>query len=393
MASRRFYSVLLPGGLFVTIAVLLTASGQVPQPLLPYLPLFFPLVFAAGLLLGWRFSRTRLVFTLLLHALALGLPLLFPQNADLVRALALLLPLNLALVVLLPEKGFASSYCALFGSLLLLQLLGGAWLAPRFHALLPAPLLRPLPAAGELSSAQLAVSLIATLVIGGTLYRRPQPLEAAFFWAIPLSALPLRAGTSQPQLLLGFGLCALNLLTGLIETSHNMAYRDELTGIPGRRALDEALHRLGSRYCLAMLDIDHFKTFNDRHGHDVGDQVLKMVASRLAAVGAGGRAFRYGGEEFALLFPRRSLEQTLPQLEKLRQAIADSRFIPRGKDRPAQKPRKKPQKSHGRTALSVTISIGAATPARDRRSARQVLVAADQALYRAKQQGRNRVCH
>jgi diguanylate cyclase (GGDEF)-like protein len=141
-----------------------------------------------------------------------------------------------------------------------------------------------------------------------------------------------------------------------------------------------------------MIDIDHFKKFNDKHGHEVGDQVLKMVARRLVSVGDGGRAFRYGGEEFAVVFPDRSAEEILPELEKLRQNVASARFIPRGKDRPEKKPKTTPRKSSPTKSLSVTISIGAAEPSSQKRSPEQVMVGADQALYRAKQQGRNRVC-
>ena len=92
------------------------------------------------------------------------------------------------------------------------------------------------------------------------------------------------------------------LFISLLEESHSLAFRDTLTGLPGRRALEERLRSLGGRYTIAMVDIDHFKNFNDQHGHDVGDQVLKLVAARLAEVGGGGRAYRYGGEEFSVLF-------------------------------------------------------------------------------------------
>src|SRR2546425_12372063 len=93
------------------------------------------------------------------------------------------------------------------------------------------------------------------------------------------------------------------LVVSLIETSHHMAYNDPLTGLPGRRALDEALGRLGGQYAIAMVDIDHFKRFNDEHGHDVGDQLLRKIGVALEMVGGGGRAYRYGGEEVAGPFP------------------------------------------------------------------------------------------
>src|SRR5207244_5445715 len=100
-----------------------------------------------------------------------------------------------------------------------------------------------------------------------------------------------------------------------------------------RRALNEALLRLGGHYTLAMADVDHFKNINDRHGHDVGDQVLKMVAAKLALVGGSGRAFRYGGEEFAVLFPGKSAEECLPELESRRRSGEETGFILRSRIR------------------------------------------------------------
>lgn len=70
-----------------------------------------------------------------------------------------------------------------------------------------------------------------------------------------------------------------------------------------------------------MADVDHFKAFNDTHGHDVGDQVLRMVAAQLRRVSGGGYAYRYGGEEFTLVFPGKTAVEAMPYLETVRQAI------------------------------------------------------------------------
>jgi len=75
---------------------------------------------------------------------------------------------------------------------------------------------------------------------------------------------------------------------------------------------------MGRRYVIAMLDVDHFKSFNDTYGHDVGDQVLKMVAAKINGVKGGGKPFRYGGEEFTVIFPRRRLAEAIPHLEEVR---------------------------------------------------------------------------
>jgi diguanylate cyclase (GGDEF)-like protein len=186
------------------------------------------------------------------------------------------------------------------------------------------------------------------------------------------------------------------LMAALLQESHRLAFRDELTGLPGRRALDERLRSLqGRRYTVAMVDVDHFKKFNDSHGHDIGDQVLKLVAARLAEVGGGGTAYRYGGEEFSVLFPGSELDEAFPHLEALRAAVEIYRMAVRGEARPKKAemgiPRRDATLPPART-LSVTVSIGAAQPDGARlRTPAQVVKAADEALYRAKQGGRNKV--
>jgi GGDEF domain-containing protein len=188
-----------------------------------------------------------------------------------------------------------------------------------------------------------------------------------------------------------------------------LAYHDELTTLPSRRAFNDALLRLKSPYSIAVVDIDHFKRFNDTYGHDTGDQVLRMVATNLGSVTGGGKAYRCGGEEFNILFPGKTTAEVLPHLEKLRVTVAKSEFrmrgndrrqLPRGPDRRNQRNRARARKgdairrlAEGKpsSVLSVTISIGVATAAAERSSPETVLESADKALYRAKANGRNRV--
>ncbi|HKN88528.1 MAG TPA: GGDEF domain-containing protein [Nitrospiraceae bacterium] len=103
--------------------------------------------------------------------------------------------------------------------------------------------------------------------------------------------------------LLYFIVSGVILGVALLQSSYAMAYHDELTGLAGRRAFNDTLLRLGSEYVIVMIDIDHFKRFNHTYGHEVGDQVLRMVASHITPVSGGGQGFRYGGEEFAVVFP------------------------------------------------------------------------------------------
>jgi diguanylate cyclase (GGDEF)-like protein len=183
------------------------------------------------------------------------------------------------------------------------------------------------------------------------------------------------------------------MVVSLLEESHRLAFRDPLTGLPGRRALEERLRSLGSRYAIAMVDVDHFKKFNDTHGHDIGDQVLKLVGARLAEVGGGGIAYRYGGEEFSVLFPGTRLEDALPHLEAIRGSIESYRMAVRSPDRPKTEERGARRRGEGAPEkhLSVTVSIGACAPGKKAKTPAQVIKAADEALYRAKQGGRNRV--
>ncbi|MCP4983061.1 MAG: GGDEF domain-containing protein [Gammaproteobacteria bacterium] len=189
--------------------------------------------------------------------------------------------------------------------------------------------------------------------------------------------------------------CALMVAMAIILDSYDMAYRDELTALPSRRALNQSLLNLGRHYTIAMLDIDHFKKFNDTHGHDTGDEVLKMVACKIARIGGGGKPFRYGGEEFAIVFTGKSPEQTAAHLEALRKAIESYKMVVRqGKRGTARASGKQARVRRGKNdpkykSLSVTISIGYAERNAEWRMPEAVIKAADLALYRAKNQGRN----
>jgi len=177
----------------------------------------------------------------------------------------------------------------------------------------------------------------------------------------------------------------------VIIDAYFLAYRDELTGLPSRRALYQLVLSLGRKYTVAMIDIDHFKKFNDTYGHDIGDQVLKLVAVKLQKVKGGGRVFRYGGEEFTIVFPRKEATQSATELEQLRQSIADYKIVIRHPQRKGKDERKKRQSSNEKT-VSVTISIGVAMRER-KQSFDEALKCADEALYRAKKGGRNKVSY
>lgn len=157
---------------------------------------------------------------------------------------------------------------------------------------------------------------------------------------------------------------------------------DGLTGIHNRRWLDETLHRLverherdGAALCVALIDIDHFKKFNDGHGHDVGDVVLSTVAATLAKnLRPTDLVARFGGEEFVILFPNTVLAEAHAAGDRVREVVAET--VPKLPD--------------GREVPRVTISMGVAAMLRGEQPG-ALLKAADAAMYEAKHGGRNRV--
>jgi len=169
---------------------------------------------------------------------------------------------------------------------------------------------------------------------------------------------------------------AVLVVISIVFDTHQIAYTDQLTGMKSRRALMESFLGLGRKYSIAMMDIDHFKKFNDTYGHDVGDDVLVLVANELAAISIG-QPYRYGGEEFVVVFPRKSAEQVEDSLEVVRKNIENIKLnlMLKGK-------KKQPK---------ITVSFGLAEKSARHKNAQAVMKAADKALYVAKESGRNQL--
>jgi diguanylate cyclase (GGDEF)-like protein len=183
------------------------------------------------------------------------------------------------------------------------------------------------------------------------------------------------------------GATAASVTVAVLYGAWRMAFIDALTGLPNRRALDERLARSHGRIAVAMADVDHFKRFNDRHGHDAGDRVLRSVARELRAC-RGGSAYRYGGEEFAIVFEGRQVERASESLERVRAGVETLRVRLRGGASQRAQAVRRGQRNGD---VGVTISIGVAERDPERRTCSAVIEAADKALYRSKQRGRNRL--
>lgn len=376
---------LIAGGLPVLVAWVVGLYG-IPAAHRPVTDVLAEVLAVLLLVLGWRFRRGRLVVAALAVALANFLvrgPLADASSDSPFAALTILLPVTLALLSLLPERPVNQPLTLTLAAVVIgLNLTVAAM--PRFPGGDIGGLLTS-PDLGRL------VFLIAGAFITLAFAARRNTFEGSLLWVTAAAALALLFWRGPHTATLALAAAQLVLLIGLVEDSYRLAYHDELTSLPGRRALEEALRTLDGDYAIAMVDVDHFKRFNDRYGHAAGDQALRMVAAELQKVRGGGRAYRYGGEEFAILFPGSTPADASGPLEEVRAAIADRRFALRAPDRPQKKPDPPRRSSRPPRLISVSVSIGFAGPNARAADSSAVLRAADRALYRAKNKGRNRV--
>ena len=392
---KILYRLTLPGGLLLVFGAILIRVGVLSDPDSP-LVRFVPLViYATGLGVSAYFRRSRLFFATLLLSVS-GVMLawvapVIPLRATHVMAnsIALLLPFNLMLLAFLKERGIVSrtgrkrlaigAAQVIAVSLLCLPFLGTA------AAFLERPFLpEQLSRWSHLSQPALACFILCAIIIMVPLIRRYKAVESSLFWAVISSFVGMRIGAGNHLSSVFFVTAELAILVALIETSYSMAYLDELTQLPSRRALNEALMKLPETYTVAMLDVDHFKKFNDNYGHESGDQALRLVASRLARIAGGGKAYRYGGEEFCVVFSGKASEDVFVYLDRMRKIIEQATFTVRGVER-----RGKRRVRGGKKQTNVTVSIGVASTSGDQFTPSEVLRIADQALYKAKAKGRN----
>jgi diguanylate cyclase (GGDEF)-like protein len=406
--KRTLKSVFVPGAFVLLGAVLLLNAQWPPLPAMG-VNFFYYAVFIASLLLAWRFHSTRILFSSVVLLLAHHTIEWYGQGQMLVsgpgrvafEAVALLIPLNFIFLTFFPERG--SEDRTLFWFLALLF----------FEAVFVAALARPdQPSAflgfslingyhGRVPETALFVFIAAGCLLTVRLGQFHKAIDNGMLWSLITVCLGLNAGGAGKIGTAYFGVAGFILASSIIENSYSLAYQDELTGLESRRAFNDALLRLKPPYSIAAIDIDHFKSINDTYGHDTGDQVLRLVASRIARVSGGGQSFRVGGEEFTILFPGRMVLDVVDHLELLRMEIESSSF----RVRTGEERRKTPRAAERRSAsqrkrktvpwqpsglLSVTVSMGVAE-SHPKLTADEVIQHADKALYRAKQNGRNRI--
>jgi len=191
------------------------------------------------------------------------------------------------------------------------------------------------------------------------------------------------------------------LLNSLFQIIHiilyvrTMAYKDKLTGLYTRRVLDVDLLSLKKRYSVAMIDVDHFKKFNDTYGHSSGDDVLRLVGSRLKELGRKAKVYRYGGEEFTVVYKNMSADEAKIHLDELRESLSNYEMIIRNTETRSNNKlgvlKRKNRPIYQTVKITVSIGISEHYAKDSKVTANDILNLADEALYQAKEQGRNRV--
>ncbi|MDH5436205.1 MAG: GGDEF domain-containing protein [Gammaproteobacteria bacterium] len=354
---------------------------------------FLPIALALLVIgLAVHFNRSPVFFYVLLIIIAnvvLGL-----GWAETILGYALVsafLPLLLMLLTILPERGIFSvraipAYGLLVFSIMFTIVVVMKTPAWATHYLLtdwlPARYFDWTPQ----SQSVLMVSVIVFISLLVSYFVKPSPHLSAGLGVLVMLIVQMHFGDSSRSLNIFSSIALMMCLYAVMQESWRMAYLDELTELPTRRALREKFQKMSGVYTVAMLDVDHFKKFNDTYGHDTGDAVLRMIAGRLNKVTGGGVSYRYGGEEFTIVFSGKGAEETEPYLNTLRETIASSPFVVN------RASRRKSEKKSGRKqrrSVTVTVSIGMADSGAAVSSPWDVLKLADKALYRAKGNGRN----
>ena len=390
--------------------VLLSASyfflPQLSQPLpyilkilLPYLPF---IIFLIGMGLSWIFHHSRefnlfLLFTIIFITLNKYIwnPELKVDSQLAYLLLVSLIPVNYLINFLLKERGILNQYGIRRFILLAIQLYCIAWVLehpyPPLKEYLTFSVLKfSIFKLTAISQPLLYFILATSLVLLIRLLQTSSILTSGILSSLIAVTSALHF-YQQPQLATIFIILAgLLIISSITINAYSLAYLDELTNLPSRRAMVQNISTLGKRYSIAMVDVDHFKKFNDKYGHDIGDQVLKKLASQLRQV-RGGKAFRYGGEEFTVIFPNKNISEARVFCNELCKNVENSPFMLRNKKRPKIKKDNTNKKQREAIPLTITISIGLAERTPELAAADDVIKQADNALYKAKKNGRNQV--
>ena len=394
---KSILTIVFPGGLIFLVAIgFLRPQGlpmllQQPIAALPYIVLTF------GLIFGWYFASSRMILSLLVLALAdRALVLFSTTNADqtAIAITAFLVPLNLLAFSILKEDSLSTLGGLTRVVLVLVQPFLLLWLClPDQHDLASSFTREYIPSLyvqwTPIPQPALFAFAIAFLlhIIRFVLHR--DPLEGGAIWAlcaIFVAYHTSRYGWKPTNFFMAAGLI---LFVTLLQSFYQRTYRDELTGIPGRLAYDEAITQLGKRFSVAVISIDQLTQYANIHGKPVSEQILKLIAPRVQTACTDGQVFRTTGEDLTVLFPGKSTTETLGTLETVRKTIGAISLLLRGRDRVWEKEREAQKTGSRDQALPVTLSIGVAEKVDDSATLPLVIKSAYRGLYEAKGVGGN----
>jgi diguanylate cyclase (GGDEF)-like protein len=355
-------------------------EAKIQQVIFNLIPYLFYAISVLILWVSWHFNRNRFIFIIIpLLLMHIGFEYLSAKKAtDLFFYSSLLYPLHLLIFLSLKERGLFSIWGIIKIAFFIFEIAVVLYFIYYPNVDLLALLKIKLFAVSfyPLKDLSIAIGIFVTFVMSILVMFNRYLIYNSSFLIIILTFYAgfyfLKISHANELSLLAIGVIIFALL---IRESYNLAFYDELTSLPGRRALVEDMAKLGIKYSLSMIDIDHFKKFNDTYGHDTGDEVLKMVAMKLAKVSGGGKAYRYGGEEFVLLFPSKEVDDAFLHTDILRDVIAKSPFNVRNKE--------------SSKVIYINISSGVVQKNSKDKDPFAVMKRADNALYKAKKAGRN----
>lgn len=405
MPKRLLKAVLtfvFPGGIiFIAALGFLRPQGlpvwcQGPVAALPYLALTFGLVF------GWYFASTRMLLSVLSLTFANQALATWPVEHDpasvshtIFAASTLLLPLNFLAFSLVKEESIGTFRGVMRLLLFLLQPFVVLWLCdPAQQDMAVALQTAYIPGWSTqwtaIPQAALLVFLISGLMHLVRFALRRHPMDAGAAWALAAIFLAYHGTQWGWQPTNFFSTAGLVLFVSLIQASYQQTYRDELTGIPGRIAYEEATAQLGKNFAVAVLAVDQLKAYAGAHGKPVVEQILKLVAPKVHAACQAGRVFRVSGEELTLLFHQSAVE-VLVELEHIRKGIESTSLFLRDTRRVWENTRGTTSPGRKDQTLPITASIGVADASSEGATLSMVIKAAYRALYEAKAGGGNAV--
>ena len=403
LMKRSLFDFLIPGGLIFAAAFAFFRLHGLPHWIEGPIHAFPFIILAFGFFFGWYLASTRLILSLVVLALADRAVCLFsPADPDLesvgsifFSVAALLVPLNLMAFSLIKEEAIGNWRGASRLVVVLLQPFLVFWLARPGQAEVAYSLQEPLVQAvkiGWTAIPQLALLayLGALLLIGARFIIGRNLLDSGTLWTLITSFVAFQGvqyGWSPTSF---FSTAGLIFFVTMVQASHRQSYCDEITGVPGKPAYDEAVAGLGKTYVLAVVGIDQLKLYGNQRGKFVSEQILRVLGQKIMATAGSGKVYRLTGEEFVILFSRKTATATLMDLSAVRAAVEETELYVNSRDRVWEGGGERRRRS-GDERLPVTVSIGLAAEENAKFSLDLVTKTAYRALYEAKGEGGNRV--